>query len=144
MSIPAYTRRPATDADLDALDTLFEANMRPHVERHAEWEPRRFRRFFRSADFEVFEIDGQLAGMLKILERGSVSYIAEIQVAAPYRNQGIGTRLLEEILARADAKGKPVTLKVIHGNPAEGLYRRLGFRVDAEGAMHRWMKYTPK
>lgn len=138
------TRRTATPDDLDTLDALFEANMRPHVERHAEWEPDRFRHFFRAEDFVVLEIDGQLAGMLKVIERAGVTYLAEIQVAAAYRNRGIGTQLLEELLDQADSRSKPLTLKVLKGNPAEGLYRRLGFRVDAEGEMHRWMKYTPK
>ena len=53
---------------------------------------------------------------------------------APFRGAGIGTRLIEDLLQRAAARKKPVTLDVIHGNPARSLYLRLGFKQYGQDA----------
>jgi GNAT superfamily N-acetyltransferase len=44
-----------------------------------------------------------------------------------YRGRGIGTRLLQHLLARADRRFAKVSLSVTIGNPATRLYERLGF-----------------
>ncbi len=52
-----------------------------------------------------------------------------LSVAAPCRGQGIGTRLMREMLQRLSAAGYPeASLSVQRRNPAVRLYRRLGFR----------------
>jgi ribosomal protein S18 acetylase RimI-like enzyme len=48
-------------------------------------------------------------------------------VAPGYRGQGLGTRLLAELLAAPAARG-PVSLSVSADNPARRLYERFGFR----------------
>ena len=53
-----------------------------------------------------------------------------MSVAKAYRKQGIGTRLLEEVLAWARAAGRirRIELEVLANNPAAiALYRKLGF-----------------
>jgi ribosomal protein S18 acetylase RimI-like enzyme len=50
-----------------------------------------------------------------------------IAVAPGYRGQGLGTRLLAELLAAPAARG-PVSLSVSADNPARRLYERFGFR----------------
>ena len=50
-----------------------------------------------------------------------------LSVAAPCRGQGIGTRLMREMLQRLSAAGYPeASLSVQRRNPALRLYRRLG------------------
>ena len=63
--------------------------------------------------------------------------------SAEVRGQGIGTRLIKELLQRADALGKYVTLDVMHGNPARLLYLRLGFRQISQNAAKRQMIWRP-
>ena len=43
------------------------------------------------------------------------------------------TRLIEDLLQRAAARKKPVTLDVIHGNPARSLYLRLRLQAIRAG-----------
>jgi ribosomal protein S18 acetylase RimI-like enzyme len=51
-----------------------------------------------------------------------------IGVTADERGRGVGTALLEELLAQARATGHPaVSLSVETDNPAVRLYERLGF-----------------
>ena len=65
-------------------------------------------------------------GMMHVLDEG---YISNVAVAPPARRQGIGDRLIEELLHRARALELSfVTLEVReHNEPAQELYRKHGF-----------------
>jgi ribosomal protein S18 acetylase RimI-like enzyme len=58
-------------------------------------------------------------------------YIDGVAVAAQARGQGVGTKLLDEVMAIARESGKRhIRLHVVDTNPrAQALYQRLGFRV---------------
>ncbi len=56
------------------------------------------------------------------------------------RNQGLGARLLEELIAESDQAGRPVNLQVLKTNPALHLYQRLGFVQTGEDQMYFQME----
>ena len=64
-------------------------------------------------------------------------WVADLVVDAERRRQGIGSRLLKEIVAEAEGAGLPVRIHVERNNPALGLYRRLGF-VQRETNVYRY------
>ena len=66
-------------------------------------------------------------GMMHVLDEG---YISNVAVAPEYRRQGIGDRLIESMLARAEALELSfVTLEVRESNvPAPALYAKHGFQ----------------
>jgi ribosomal protein S18 acetylase RimI-like enzyme len=70
-------------------------------------------------------------------------YLRQLHLIPAYRRQGIGTQLIKDLLRRADARGKPVTLDVMHGNPARRLYLRLGFRQTGQDADRKQMIWRP-
>jgi ribosomal protein S18 acetylase RimI-like enzyme len=71
--------------------------------------------------------------MIHRLEPGE-AYIEQMSVAAETRGQGIGTRLLQWSEDKARENGATrVTLGVVHGNPAERLYKRFGFEDVSHG-----------
>lgn len=59
--------------------------------------------------------------------------IPELTIALlpEYRGQGIGTRLLEALVAAASQKSDAISLSVSAENPAIQLYARLGFAIIA-------------
>ncbi|MES2273925.1 MAG: GNAT family N-acetyltransferase [Chlamydiota bacterium] len=63
-----------------------------------------------------------------------------IIVDEKYRGKGIGTRLMEELMALAKERFNLefIHLEVYQGNPAINLYRRLGF--EEYGLQRRFMK----
>ncbi|HUF33258.1 MAG TPA: N-acetyltransferase [Acidimicrobiales bacterium] len=79
----------------------------------------------------VAELDGEVVGHTMIsyvtLEgRGArrlIPSLAPLAVAPPHQGRGIGSALVREVMARADAAGEP--LVVLEGSPA--FYGRLGF-----------------
>ena len=83
----------------------------------------------------VAQAEGHVVGMVWVRCIRAYGYIGEgipefvLSVAAPCRGQGIGTRLMREMLQRLSAAGYPeASLSVQRRNPAVRLYRRLGFR----------------
>ena len=83
----------------------------------------------------VAQAEGHAVGMVWVRCIRAYGYIVEgipefvLSVAAPCRGQGIGTRLMREMLQRLSAAGYPeASLSVQRRNPAVRLYRRLGFR----------------
>jgi ribosomal protein S18 acetylase RimI-like enzyme len=75
-------------------------------------------------------VGGAPAGRLYV-DRGEVLIrIVDIAMAPHYRGQGAGTALLGGLIEEASDAGKVVELHVESTNPAQRLYRRLGF-VDA-------------
>lgn len=63
-----------------------------------------------------------------------VHYLAHLGVAPVLRGQGIGQRLIEQLIAQGQVQGKRrLVLDVAVSNPrAQALYERLGFSVVAE------------
>jgi len=91
--------------------------------------------------FDVVLVDGEPAGRLLVGRWPRELRIVDVALLPPFRGRGIGTRLLAPLLAEADAGGLPLTIHVERGNPAQRLYRRLGFAPVAEvaaGVYQRW------
>ncbi len=82
---------------------------------------------------------GLIWGRTYSSERPSYGFISEdipeisMAVQTTFRNQGIGTALLNEILSLYTEKGvKAISLSVDKRNPVRRLYKRLGFELFSE------------
>ncbi len=95
------------------------------------------------ADFEIILKNGQPIGRLYQETWSNQIRIIDIALLPEHRGHGIGTRLLNDIQARADAKGLAVSIHVEHNNPALSLYQRLGFVKVSEKGVYWLMKWTP-
>jgi ribosomal protein S18 acetylase RimI-like enzyme len=67
--------------------------------------------------------------------------LVDIAVMPEHRGQGIGTRLIEDLLRAAKAAGKPVGLSVLKGQRPVSLYQRLGFRKTGEDILRLRMEW---
>lgn len=138
-----HTIRKARTNDLETLDVLYSTNMRELVERFYKWDPELFRNIFEANSIDIIEIFGTVAGFTKLVEKRDEFYLAEVQLGKQFRNRGIGTKLIKAAMHKAMQRRKILTLKVIRGNTAEFLYRRLGFIVYEETTMHLKMSWRP-
>ena len=98
---------------------------------------------YTSADFLVILAGGEPAGRLYIARWPEEIRIVDIALLPEYRNHGIGTRLLKELLAEGERAGKPVSIHVESFNPARRLYERLGFAVAADKGVYLLMQWSP-
>jgi GNAT superfamily N-acetyltransferase len=127
----AWRFAPVRDEDFEPLLALRIEVMREHLERVFRYEPSRARRFFR----EAFDEPGMRLIMIGEERVGCVGFrigTSEIKLDSFYlarrlHNGGLGTRILQALLAEADALGLPVRLEVLHGSPADRFYERHGF-----------------
>jgi predicted acetyltransferase len=73
--------------------------------------------------------------MLTARGAGSLCLV-EIALLGPFRNRGIGTMLIRELLDDCARLGQSLSLQVAVGSPAERLYRRLGFTESGRDTMY--------
>jgi ribosomal protein S18 acetylase RimI-like enzyme len=69
--------------------------------------------------------------------------ILDITVLPEYRNRGIGTSLLRDLLDEASHPGKRVRIHVETFNPSLRLLERLGFKSIAEEGINFLMEWRP-
>ena len=87
---------------------------------------------YSAASFSVIEHGGAPVGRLIVLRFPRSLHIVDISLLPAARGQGIGSRLLGDLLTEARAAGKTVCLCVEKMNRARQLYGRLGFRDVAD------------
>ncbi len=121
-----YQIRKARDEDLETLDRIYTENMKGYVEKVYPWNETLFRDNFVPEEYQVIEAQQQLVGFIKIITSATDIYLAEIQIANQYHNNGIGTGLIELIVRQAVVNNQRIWLKVIKGNPAEKAISKTG------------------
>lgn len=142
----AYSLRDVTRSDLDFMYDVKREAMRAYVEAtFGGWDEvdqrARFERGFTPHADRVVVVDGRDVGTLSVDWEGAQVFIAGIYLAADVRGRGLGTALIEDVLARARVERRAVTLRVLKENPrARALYERLGFVVSGTTDTHFEMR----
>ncbi len=99
-----------------------------------------YRQNYPKASFYVICIEGEPSGRL-YLDRGPAEYrVIDISLLPACRHRGIGTLILQGIIAEAEAAALPVKLSVVMDNPARHLYERLGFTVTGDNGVYLSME----
>lgn len=151
--------RPLRDEDLPFLRELYGSTRADELAQ-VPWSPaekaafldmqfdaqhRHYRAAFPEARFEVIEIDGRPAGRLYVDRRAEEIRVIDVALLPEHRGRGLGTSLLEALLAEASRARLPVTLHVEPFNPAVRLYDRLGFSVveEPQEGVYQLMSWRP-
>jgi ribosomal protein S18 acetylase RimI-like enzyme len=95
------------------------------------------------AEFQVILVDGEPAGRLYVHRRNAEIRLVDITLLPEFRQGGVGTSILRELLAEGEAAGKPVTIHVEIYNPALRLYQRLGFRPIEDRGPYLLLEWRP-
>ena len=99
---------------------------------------------YAGTDFLVLLLDDYPIGRLYLARWKDEIRIVDIALLPEYRDTGIGTSLLLDILAEAQEVGKPVRIHVEKFNPALRLYARLGFTNIDDRGVYWFMEWSPK
>jgi ribosomal protein S18 acetylase RimI-like enzyme len=103
-----------------------------------------YRTYYADADYSVIELEGQPVGRLYVARWPGEIRIVDLALLPQYRNAGIGTRLIGDLLAEGARAGLPVTIHVESFNPAQRLYVRLGFEPAEDKGVYRLMRWSPE
>jgi GNAT superfamily N-acetyltransferase len=120
----ASTRAEEMAMVVDWTDEQKEAFLRMQFQAQHAW----YREHYEGAQFDLLLIDEAPAGRLYVHRREAEIRLMDIALLPEYRNTGIGSELLRELMEEAEAAGKPLTIHVEKYNPAMRLYLRLGFK----------------
>lgn len=102
-----------------------------------------YREVYPDAEYLVILRRTVPVGRLYLRRTGEETRIIDLAVLPEYRNRGIGTTLLREILAAGARNRVPVTIHVERMNPALNLYRRLDFRLVEDKGVYLLLKWSP-
>jgi ribosomal protein S18 acetylase RimI-like enzyme len=153
----AITLRPATDADYDFMRVLYHSAREEEMQHFPlgdeqkvaflDWQFQcqwtHYREHYPTCDWRIIERNGEAVGRLLIDRWPDQIRIVDIALLTAARGSGLGTMLMREVLEEGRRANKPVTIHVEVFNPAQNLYRRLGFaQVDSSGAYHL-MRWSP-
>ncbi|HXH12439.1 MAG TPA: GNAT family N-acetyltransferase [Alphaproteobacteria bacterium] len=97
---------------------------------------------FPAADFQVILWHGRPIGRLYLERRVDEIRGIDIALLPEYRQAGIGTALLQDLLAEAAHAGTPFRLHVAKFNRARRLYERLGFITLEDDGVYLFMEWS--
>lgn len=147
---PGLCLRPMQDDDLPFLAALYastrERELAPvpwtAAEKDAflsfqfECQHQHYQRHYHGARFDIVERDAEPIGRLYLAPLEGELRIMDIALVPGTQRRGIGTRVIQAVLARARAEGRSVSIHVERDNPALALYQRLGFEVREDRGVY--------
>jgi ribosomal protein S18 acetylase RimI-like enzyme len=145
----AVALRPATPADDEFCWQLHKAAMGGYIAAIWGWDEQKQRRSqtrsFSPGRWQVITVDGADAGMLDVVREPGQTYLSRIEILPRFQGQGIGTRLIGELIDEAARQGQDFVLEVLTVNErAQALYRRLGLtEVARRGDVKITMRLRP-
>jgi ribosomal protein S18 acetylase RimI-like enzyme len=96
---------------------------------------------FPAADFAIILWHERPIGRLYIERRADEIRGIDSAILPAYRQAGIGTAILQDLLAEATRCRKPFRIHVEQFNRAQRLYERLGFRTLADDGVYLFMEW---
>jgi len=146
--------RPVLESDREFLFSVFESTRADEFARSGldaeriaallaeqfSMQDKYYRSHYPNGCFDVIVLNGHRAGRLYHDWRGNEARLIDIALLPMYRGAGVGTRLLEAIVAHAAARAMPVVLYVEADNAVQALYRRLGFETVGQNGVYLQMR----
>ena len=141
-------KRQACKSDYQWLYELKVAAMGGYIKQIFGWNAAVQKEFFdsdfRPNDITVITFDGLDAGMFELVKNTEGYFLKRIEILPSFQSKGVGSSIIREVLSRAAFKRENVYLMVFKINPAQKLYKRLGFEITKETETHYKMAYHYK
>lgn len=143
-----YSLRPCRADDAAFVIALTETVMRAHSERtwgsfDRDFHRSAFAAAFGKLDHSIVICDGAEAGYLAIDHRADAEYLQWLLLLPATQNRGVGSAIVRDLIAAANAAGKRVQLRILPVNTgARRLYERLGFAVTGSEGDFVYMEHT--
>jgi ribosomal protein S18 acetylase RimI-like enzyme len=148
---------PITDEDTEFLYNVYASTREEEMARTG-WDDEQVEAFLRmqfdlqhtqylqnykNASFEIILLDKVPIGRLYVDRRTDEIRVIDLSLLTEFRSQGIGSKIMKDLVAEADKKNLPLNLHVIQNNPAIRLYERLGFKKVGEAGFHFFIEKPP-
>jgi len=150
--------RCISDADRDFLLRVY-ASTREQEKELFGWEDKEWKDFLRlqfsiqhkyyqqqfsDAAYTIILLNNEPVGRLYVDRRKDEVHIIDIALLPEFRNRGIGSKILKDLIAEAEEENIPARIYVEHFNPALRLYEHLGFTQIDDTGVYFLMERPPK
>lgn len=98
---------------------------------------------FPGAAFQIIIFNKKSAGRFYTWENENEIRLIDITILPKFRGRGIGTKLVRDLIKRADKVHKKISLHVDPANPALQLYQRLGFVYIKNNGRFNYLEKNP-
>jgi ribosomal protein S18 acetylase RimI-like enzyme len=154
----ALALRDEADGDIPFLMALYASNREAELAAfpwppsqkaaflHMQFNAQRtsYRTHHPNAAYKMVEVRGLPIGRLYWDELPSHLHIIDITLVPERRGRGLGTMLLDRLIAMASSNGWSVGLAVDKDNRALKLYQRMGFIIVADRGLYQQMELRPR
>jgi len=149
--------RPMTDQDLPFVARLY-ATTRAQELAATGWTPEAkaafldqqhraqhayYRGAYTGAEWLIVEKAGEAIGRLYLAQGDEALLLVDISLLPEWTGRGIGGAILADLIAQARKERRPIGLHVEKRNPAQFLYRRLGFAFVEDKGIYDRMEWRP-
>ena len=153
----SVTLRPSVESDSHFLHEVYTASraeemalsgwnaeqQRSFLEMQFKAQDDDYRRRFPEAAYDVVLDGDRRIGRCYVARSSQEIRILDLVLLPAERNRGIGTHLLQKLIAEAGTTRKPIRVYVEKRGQALGLFERLGFRDIEDTGMHFLMEWQP-
>ncbi|MBK8432313.1 MAG: GNAT family N-acetyltransferase [Chloroflexi bacterium] len=137
------TTRPITPADDPLVLAIYHTTREPElaltdwsaaqkaafVAMQFQAQRQDYQHRFPQADYDLIMAGDEPVGYVYVMRGQEEMRLLDIAMAPAWRNQGVGTAVLRELMAEAAASQRPLSYMVLRTNEAAlRLYQRLGFQ----------------
>ncbi len=130
-----YTFRHVNGGDIEWLLKLRLSTMGGYIEASGQQliiEEQRARLLEDFESIKIVTVHDSDIGMLKVVRNPEEWKLVQIQIFPRFQGSGLGTSIVNALVAEALGKHVPLTLSVLKVNPAKSFYDRLGFHIIEE------------
>jgi len=110
------------------------------IKQFGGWDPALQAEFFQQkwgeGGFEIIALNDVPIGVVATQWRSDHLFVAEIQIDPAHQGRGVGTGIINELIAEATSRRLPVRLQVLRQSRARRWYERLGFVKAGELSTH--------
>lgn len=145
-----YSLRDVEDGDIEWLYRLNDESYRDVIIRQfGNWDEDFQREWFdkkweSNRPAKIVLIGSKPIGVIVLEQRDDHDWLDEILIKTDYSGRGIGTSLIQDLIADARIRQRRLRLRVlIENGGAKRLYERLGFEVLETREQHYLMELDP-
>lgn len=149
--------RPATFQDLDFQRSLYadtrsdemalvdwsDEQKKSFLHQQFEAQTKHYQNYYPDAVTQIILLNQNIIGRFIRWDTQDYILIVDIALLFEYRNMGIGTILVKDLMNEANSLNLPIILRVEIFNPAIRLYQRLGFVKSRLLEVYQEMVWTP-